>query len=132
LERLTRETHRQLTNKDDLLKHKVRALKRYHPEDTVKAVHEKRDRLARQLRREMKKLYVDKQTAFRQTVSKMNVLSPLNVMERGFSLTYAEDRTLIKSVDQTQPGDLVNVRLKDGTLGCQVWGIEKGEGEDDE
>jgi exodeoxyribonuclease VII large subunit len=57
----------------------------------------------------------------------LDALSPLKVMQRGYSLVYDEhERTLIKSVNQLQPGDLVRVRLADGRLDCQVWAM-KGE-----
>lgn len=127
LERLTRETRRLVQKKADLRQQTDKSLKRYRPEETVKVADEKRRQLKKRLQREMEKLYKEKNMAFRQIVSKLNVLSPLNVMERGFSLTYAEDQTIVKSVYQVQPSDLVKVRLKDGQLDCQVWGIEESE-----
>ncbi|HET7627497.1 MAG TPA: exodeoxyribonuclease VII large subunit [Bacillales bacterium] len=127
LERLTRNMRRQVENKSYEWRNTVRVLSKYHPQQAVKDAFAATDRVAKQLRREMNQLLVLQQNAFRQTVSKLNVLSPLNVMERGFSLTYGKDKQLIQTVHQVQPGDLVNVRLKDGTLDCQVWGIEEGE-----
>lgn len=58
-------------------------------------------------------------------VRHLDALSPLKVMARGYSLVYDEkERSLVRSIDSVQPGDLVRVKLSDGKLSCQVWGIE--------
>jgi exodeoxyribonuclease VII large subunit len=69
---------------------------------------------------------------FAALVRHLDALSPLKVMARGYSLVYDEqERRLIRTVGEVQPGDLVRVRLLDGRLDCQVWGIhgeESGNG----
>jgi len=71
-----------------------------------------------------------KRQQFAAAVRHLDALSPLKVMARGYSLVYEEQgKRLIRSVREVQPGDLVRVRLKDGRLDCQVWGIH---GEDSE
>lgn len=65
------------------------------------------------------------QTGFQGKLSRLNALSPLAVMERGYSLVYTEEEQLVKNVGQVQPGDKVTVRLQDGKLDCQVWGLEE-------
>lgn len=127
LEGLSRVMSRNVQRKSEHLRMAERGLKRYHPEESVRNADEKRRDLSRRLVREMKSIHKERRTAFGQTVSKLNVLSPLNVMERGFGLTYDERETLVKSVQQVQPGDLVKVRLSDGRLNCHVWGIEEDE-----
>lgn len=57
-------------------------------------------------------------------VRHLDALSPLKVMGRGYSLVYDEkEQKLIRTIQEVQPGDLVHVRLADGRLECQVWGI---------
>jgi exodeoxyribonuclease VII large subunit len=56
----------------------------------------------------------------------LDALSPLKVMQRGYSLAYDEDeQQLIRSVSQVKVGDFVKIRLKDGRLNCQVSGMEE-------
>ncbi|ACT00965.1 exodeoxyribonuclease VII large subunit [Paenibacillus sp. JDR-2] len=63
------------------------------------------------------------QSAIRQ----LDALSPLKVMARGYSLVYDEqEKRLIKSIADVQPGDLVRVKVADGQLDCHVWSM-KGE-----
>ncbi|HET7579726.1 MAG TPA: exodeoxyribonuclease VII large subunit [Bacillales bacterium] len=127
LERLIRETKRLIQAKKENWRQASKGLTRYHPEETIKSEEEKRAQLANRLRREMEKTYKEKTLSFKQTISKMDALSPLNVMKRGFSLAYGEDQTLIKSVQQVHAGDLMKVRFQDGRVNCQVWGIEGSE-----
>ncbi|GGD70052.1 exodeoxyribonuclease VII large subunit [Paenibacillus nasutitermitis] len=61
------------------------------------------------------------------SIRQLDALSPLKVMSRGYSLVYDEqEKSLIKTISAVQPGDIVKVKLADGQLECQVWGM-KGE-----
>jgi exodeoxyribonuclease VII large subunit len=63
---------------------------------------------------------------YERLLDKLDALSPLAVMRRGYSLAYADQKTrLIKHVGDVQPGEMINIRLEDGWLDCAVWGIEE-------
>jgi exodeoxyribonuclease VII large subunit len=65
-----------------------------------------------------------RQSEFGSIVRQLDALSPLKVMARGYSLVYDEkEKTLIRTINEVQPGDLIHVRLSDGKLDCQIWGI---------
>jgi exodeoxyribonuclease VII large subunit len=65
-----------------------------------------------------------RQSEFGSIVRQLDALSPLKVMARGYSLVYDEqEKTLIRTINEVQPGDLIHVRLADGKLDCQIWGI---------
>jgi exodeoxyribonuclease VII large subunit len=74
----------------------------------------------------MKGIARDKSGRFGSLVRQLDALSPLKVMARGYSLAYDEqEKTLIRSINEVQPGDRIHVRLTDGKLDCQVWGIQE-------
>lgn len=56
---------------------------------------------------------------------RLNDLSPLQVLERGYSITYklAEEKVMIHSIQQVEEQDRVHILLKDGVIDCQVRGI---------
>ncbi|WP_019422914.1 exodeoxyribonuclease VII large subunit [Paenibacillus sp. OSY-SE] len=59
----------------------------------------------------------------------LDALSPLKIMSRGYSLVYDEQESkIIRTIADVQLGDVVNVKLSDGQLNCQVWSM-KGERE---
>ena len=47
-------------------------------------------------------------------------LSPLAVLHRGFSLNQKEDGSLLKSVEDVETGEAVEIRLEDGELKTKV------------
>ena len=53
--------------------------------------------------------------------SKLNALSPLNVLSRGYSITYNGDSP-IKSVNDVKTGDNIKVRVTDGEFFAEVKG----------
>jgi exodeoxyribonuclease VII large subunit len=66
----------------------------------------------------------------RLSAARLDDLSPLKVLGRGYSMTTMSDgRTVVSSTDDVREGDSVGVRVKDGTISCRVESVEK---EDDD
>ncbi|WP_028775635.1 exodeoxyribonuclease VII large subunit [Shimazuella kribbensis] len=67
-----------------------------------------------------------KEKIFSQLVTRLESVSPLAVMKRGYSLVYrlSEDE-LVTSTDQVNPGDLLDIQFAEGKLKCQVWKKEE-------
>ena len=55
-----------------------------------------------------------------QTARRLNNISPLATLDRGFSLLLDQQGKVIQSVSQATTGDIFHARLKDGDLRCQV------------
>lgn len=125
---LQKSSSRALTNKKDQVGRLQDRLQRNHPAKIHEQSKEKYQSLMRMMKKEMRNTFEQHNSQFKQHVGKLNALSPLSIMERGYSLAYHEGQDkLIKSIKQVQPGDPVTVRLKDGRLDCQVWGLEESE-----
>ena len=58
-------------------------------------------------------------------VSKLEGLSPLGTLARGFSLSFKEDGCLLKSVDEIKENDRIDIRLKDGKISAVAEKIDK-------
>ncbi|MNW62394.1 Exodeoxyribonuclease 7 large subunit [compost metagenome] len=68
----------------------------------------------------------EKRSRFAAELRHLDALSPLKVMSRGYSLVYDEkEEHLIKSLKEVELGDVVNIKLNDGQLSCQVWGMKE-------
>ncbi len=52
--------------------------------------------------------------------ARLNDLSPLGTLERGWSIARTVDGTVLKSVSQVRSDDKIQVQLKDGALNCRV------------
>lgn len=57
--------------------------------------------------------------------AKLDAMSPLKVLTRGYAMAEGEGGTLLRSVRQTEPGAQITVRLSDGSLKATV--VEKKE-----
>ena len=57
--------------------------------------------------------------------AKLDAMSPLKVLTRGYAMAQTDDGTVLRSVQQIQLGERVNIRVSDGTLSATV--MEKKE-----
>lgn len=67
-----------------------------------------------------------KQKQFAALSARLDALSPLKVLARGYAVATKEGQVL-HSVEQLSPGETVRLRLSDGAALCAVERIEKGE-----
>ena len=60
--------------------------------------------------------------------AKLDAMSPLKVLSRGYAMTQTADGGILRSVQQTNTGDTITVSLSDGQLTAQVLDVkENGE-----
>lgn len=95
-----------------------------HPIQKLTRANEQRVALTQRLIREIRQQQKERMMLFQKNLSKLSALSPLNVMERGYSFI-TKDEKVVNTVEQIQLGDMIQVNLKDGQLDCQVWGMEE-------
>ena len=55
----------------------------------------------------------------------LDALSPLAVLQRGFSLAQTKDGKLISDAKQVSVGDSITVRLAKGALGARVESVDE-------
>lgn len=64
-------------------------------------------------------LYVDKQKELGNIISKLNLLNPLNILERGYNITY-KDNHVVTSIKDINEYDNLNIKMKDGNVNVTV------------
>ena len=57
--------------------------------------------------------------------SKLDAMSPLKVLMRGYSMAQGADGSVIRSVDQVQSGDILKISLSDGQLTASVTDVKE-------
>lgn len=69
-------------------------------------------------------LYKDEVLTVKNIIDKLNLLNPLNVLSRGYSITYLNDQAL-KSVLKVKEDDMISIRLSDGNLKAKVLEVKE-------
>ncbi|WP_019241325.1 MULTISPECIES: exodeoxyribonuclease VII large subunit [Bacillus] len=125
-ERMQKENQRFFERKKEQVEQLHQALVKFHPSDRIHSQQENIQKLEKQINRSMKMIIQTKQQCFSSTLSKLGVLNPLNIMERGYSIAFDESNHVIKSQIQVNKGDTISVVLKDGQLVCEVKDCKEG------
>ena len=63
-------------------------------------------------------------TRFQKTAAKLDALSPLKVLSRGYAMVTCED-TVVRSVQQVVAGQSLSVSLSDGTVQCRAETVQR-------
>lgn len=103
-----------------------RKLSSHNPQQQLEMAKKRSEIARRMLLQSMQAISKESRHRYSAQLRHLDALSPLKVMQRGYSLVYDEkQKQLIKSINQVQPGDMIRVRLTDGKLDCHVWGMEE-------
>lgn len=111
--------NREVLNKDKL------SLVKQSPVHKVALIRQRKEQLYKSFISLGKGLVQNKRKDWVLQIRQLDALSPLKVMQRGYSLVYSEKETLIKSIHDVELGDVIEIKLSDGTLGCNVWEMEE-------
>ena len=87
------------------------------------------DEMLRQLQNYLRNLIREKDQTFRGWAARLESLSPLAILGRGYSLSFNEKGILLKEARQLKPGETMLTRLFKGQVYSKVERIEKGEDE---
>lgn len=111
-------------NEQDLL---FKRLVRNHPSELLKGANDRFNRSQKEISRAMQQILHNNQTKYDRIITALQALSPLKIMERGYSLAYTGEHRLIKSIKQVKNNEPIQVQLTDGSLLCKVEDIKENE-----
>lgn len=104
----------------------IHLLEARQPQTRVKNANIKLERMSREKNLLFRQSLERKEKKFESLITRLESVSPLAVMKRGYSLVYRlTGNELVTSTDQVSPGDLLDVQLAEGKLKCQVWKKEQ-------
>jgi exodeoxyribonuclease VII large subunit len=95
-------------------------LNRAHPRRRIDGQRALLVRLRQTLEASMARATDRRQRALEACSTKLGALSPLKVLDRGFSLTQDAQGHLLTRADQVRPGDPITVRLREGAVQAEV------------
>jgi exodeoxyribonuclease VII large subunit len=78
------------------------------------------ERLMVSLETDMRRRLVQARHGVAAAAGRLDSLSPLGVLSRGYSLTRRPDGRVIRRASEVQPGESLHVLLREGSLDCRV------------
>jgi exodeoxyribonuclease VII large subunit len=117
-ERIRLTTVRELQAKKILLTHLQARI--VSPRDRLREQSQKCDELAMRLSRAIEGRLERRRMALEQAAGKLDALSPLKVLDRGYALTKAPDGRVLRSSKSVAKGDLISVVWSDGGVSARV------------
>ncbi|MDD3113174.1 MAG: exodeoxyribonuclease VII large subunit [Candidatus Izemoplasmatales bacterium] len=115
-----------LETSDLRLTHLVDRLIQASPKKRIQDKQDHLIRLGQTLNKDMNACLQTSRYRFLMLAEKLDLVNPLGLMKKGFALV-KKDQTIVKSVNQLHPQDLVDVQMHDGSIHCQVLSKRKDE-----
>lgn len=99
---------------------KINSLKLKTPQEIINDNSQRLDNLTRRAENSFKLILSHKRRSLGEASGRLNALSPLNTLARGYSIPMKSDGTVIRSVGDTKSGDEFVLKLRDGDTECVV------------
>ena len=88
--------------------------------------------LQNRLSASQERLLAQRNQRFVGCVAKLDAMSPLKVLSRGYAMAQGEDGRVLRSVSQTELGQMITVRFSDGSVSATVTSIKEASHEQEE
>ncbi|QED48575.1 exodeoxyribonuclease VII large subunit [Cytobacillus dafuensis] len=93
--------------------------------ELIRASKEQHEKAHKQLNKAMTQIFSEKEKDFSHKIANLEALSPLKIMDRGYSLIYSAQDKLINSIKKVNKNDQIKVKVSDGTIHCYVTDMEE-------
>lgn len=99
---------------------KLRGLKLRSPKEIIEDNSQKLDNMTRRAANAFELALVRKRKSLAEAAARLDALSPLNTLARGYSIPLKNDGSVIRHTSQVISGEEFTLKLKDGDLECMV------------
>jgi exodeoxyribonuclease VII large subunit len=121
LDRAIQRRHRQQVERLRLL---IERLRRQDISFRLAATQRQLERVTLRLERTTAAAAAQRRAQLNSAATRLQSLSPLSVLARGYALIYNADGTLLRAADQAAAGQTIHARLASGALSAQVTSVE--------
>lgn len=118
--RLTRATNRLMIQRAQRLEHYQQRLLQQRPDKRVIQMRQRLTLIAEQIERTAKQLIERKRIKLGQQAGRLQDISPLSTLERGYALVTDKDGQVVRNAESVKTGNSVNVRVQQGSFNAIV------------
>lgn len=105
--------------------HLQKRLTQCHPKNQIEQQSQRLDRYEKMLTQLQLRIIENKKNKLSELARALNAISPLNVLDRGYSILMDKNNHIIYKTSQVAEGDKISARLSDGMIDCRVLDAEK-------
>lgn len=116
-----------LNNKKNILDIHSNNLRAFSPIHKVNENEDKLEMLAKNLVRSIRLQHENSKNKLHNLIGRLNALSPLATLNRGYSIAVNKEKKLLKSVEGIKENDVIQILMSDGKVTSKVTSIDKGE-----
>lgn len=109
-----------MTRLTENLRLRLSRLEARSPIDRIDVLRQRVDDLVKICENSIERTLLSDKKVLSELAAKLDALSPLKVMARGFSLATDDDGRIIRSANELKTGDSFTLRLSDGKAKCSV------------
>lgn len=99
---------------------KIASLKLKNPQEIINDNAQRLDALLQRAENCFNMTIMQNKKLLGEQAGKLNALSPLNTLSRGYAIPVKDDGTVIKSVEDTKNGDVFTLKLRDGDTKAMI------------
>lgn len=108
------------------LDHLLEKMELLHPGNRLKQSRKDLELKTEKLNDYFKRVFDKKQNSYFLTINKLELLNPLSIMKKGYSVS-KKDGLVIKSIKDVNVNDNIDVLVSDGVITTKVTSTRKGE-----
>ncbi|HLQ96792.1 MAG TPA: exodeoxyribonuclease VII large subunit [Pseudogracilibacillus sp.] len=133
MDRLKEASQRELSltfsQKQEQNKQLQQRLGQTHPKRKLTQAREQMENLTSALTKNHQNTLQQKRQQLQSMLDKLALLNPLYIMNKGFSIVYKEDKSIVKQINQVQIDENIDIAVTDGVLACTITGSRRDEDE---
>ncbi|MBI4368581.1 MAG: exodeoxyribonuclease VII large subunit [Candidatus Omnitrophica bacterium] len=109
-----------LASKREALDHLKESYTFRQPLVYVHQLSQRADELLRQMQNYLKGIIQEKRQSFRNLAGKLETLSPLGILKRGYSITFDHEGNLVQEIKRLKAGETILTRVKTGSIKSKI------------
>lgn len=120
MERLKTGLSRRKEKGEEQLNYLNKRLLQHYPSHRLKREKDRLNELHEKAEKSMERYVTERQKAFHYLLQKLNILNPLGIMDRGYSVIYNGEQKLVTSIDQVEAQEELKLYVHDGVVYANV------------
>src|SRR5690625_2634745 len=111
--------------KKNHIKQMKKRLQLQHPQNRLEQSKKQFNHLHHQFQQHIRRIMHEHEKRVHHLIEKLTLLNPLEIMKRGYSITYSTEGKIVSSKSEVKKDEKINIRMVDGIVSCKVLDVKE-------